>query len=129
MRLFDRPRLSIVREPTIDQEPISRHFHGEAERPAVFAEAAQASKRRDILMTITVKVGEAKTHLSDLLAKVEAGEEVIIARGNDPIARLTRVRREGDVRAVIAEIRAARADLPKTTVDELLAWRDEGRRV
>ena len=27
-------------------------------------------------MSITVKVGEAKTHLSDLLAKVEAGEEV-----------------------------------------------------
>ena len=37
-------------------------------------------------MSITVKVGEAKTHLSNLLAKVEAGEEVIIARGNAPIA-------------------------------------------
>ena len=34
-------------------------------------------------MTITVKVGEAKTRLSELLAKVEAGEEVVIARGND----------------------------------------------
>ena len=32
-------------------------------------------------MTMTVKIGEAKTHLSELLAKVEAGEEVIIARG------------------------------------------------
>ena len=32
-------------------------------------------------MTITVKVGEAKTHLSDLLARVEAAEEIIIARG------------------------------------------------
>ena len=38
-------------------------------------------------MSITVKVGEAKTHLSDLLAKVEAGEEVIIARGNELIAK------------------------------------------
>lgn len=36
----------------------------------------------------TVKVGEAKTHLSDPLAKVEAGEEVIIARGNEAIAKL-----------------------------------------
>ena len=80
-------------------------------------------------MSITVKIGEAKTHLSDLLSKVEAGEEVIIARGKDPIARLTRIRREGDVRAVIDEIRAARAGLAKTTPDELLAWRDEGRRV
>ena len=32
-------------------------------------------------MTITVKVGEAKTHLSELLAKVDAGEDVVIARG------------------------------------------------
>ncbi|NKX17439.1 type II toxin-antitoxin system prevent-host-death family antitoxin [Ochrobactrum pseudogrignonense] len=39
-------------------------------------------------MTVTVKVAEAKTHLSDLLARVEAGEEVIISRGNTPIARL-----------------------------------------
>lgn len=79
-------------------------------------------------MSITVKIGEAKTHLSDLLAKVEAGEEVIIARGAEPIAKLTRIRREGDVRAVIDEIRAARVGLPKTTADEILAWRDEGRR-
>ncbi|CAH2401823.1 Antitoxin (modular protein) [Mesorhizobium escarrei] len=42
-------------------------------------------------MTITVKVGEAKTHPSNLLAKVEAGEEVIISRGNDPIAKLSRI--------------------------------------
>ena len=59
-------------------------------------------------MSITVKVGEAKTHLSALLAKVEAGEEVIIARGSAPIARLSRIRREGDVAAVIEEIKAAR---------------------
>jgi prevent-host-death family protein len=79
-------------------------------------------------MTITVKVNEAKTHLSDLLAKVEAGEEVIIARGNDPIAKLTRVRREGDAGAAIAEVLAARQGRPKTTIDEILDWRDEGRR-
>ena len=80
-------------------------------------------------MTITVKVSEAKTHLSDLLEKVEAGEEVIIGRGNDPIAKLTRFRRENDVEAVIAEIKAARAGRPKTTVDEILAWRHEGHRI
>jgi antitoxin (DNA-binding transcriptional repressor) of toxin-antitoxin stability system len=79
-------------------------------------------------MPITVKIGEAKTHLSELLCKVEAGEDVIIARGQEPIAKLTRIRREGDVRAAIDEIRAARAGLPKTTPDEILAWRDEGRR-
>lgn len=56
-------------------------------------------------MTVTVKIGEAKTHLSELLARVEAGEEIVIARGNDPIARLTRIQRRSDVEAAIEEIR------------------------
>ena len=33
-------------------------------------------------------VHEAKTHLSRLLARVEAGEEIVVARGNVPIARI-----------------------------------------
>ncbi|MBV9566920.1 MAG: type II toxin-antitoxin system prevent-host-death family antitoxin [Hyphomicrobiales bacterium] len=79
-------------------------------------------------MTITVKLGEAKTHLSQLLAKVEAGEEIIIARGNEPIAKLSRFRQEKDVDAVIAEIKAARIGRPKTTMEEILAWRHEGHK-
>ncbi len=35
-----------------------------------------------------VNVGEAKTNLSKLLAQVEAGEEVEIARNGVPVARL-----------------------------------------
>lgn len=35
-----------------------------------------------------VNVHEAKTHFSRLLAQVEAGEEVVIARAGKPIARL-----------------------------------------
>ena len=37
----------------------------------------------------TVTVHAAKTNLSKLLARVEAGEEIVIARGRTPIARLT----------------------------------------
>ena len=37
----------------------------------------------------TVNVHEAKTHLSKLLARVERGEELVIARGGRPVARLT----------------------------------------
>lgn len=79
-------------------------------------------------MPITVKVGEAKTHLSELLSRVEAGEEVIISRGNDPIAKLSRIQRCNDVEAVIEEISAARARAKPVTQDEIRAWRDEGRR-
>jgi antitoxin (DNA-binding transcriptional repressor) of toxin-antitoxin stability system len=79
-------------------------------------------------MTITVKVGEAKTHLSELLARVEAGEEIVIARGNDPIAKLSRIQRRSDVETAIEEIRAARARAKPVTADEIRTWRDEGRR-
>lgn len=79
-------------------------------------------------MTITVKVGEAKTYLSDLLAKVEGGEEVIISRGNAPIARLSRFNVESEVEAAIAEIKSARARRAKTAPEEIRLWRDEGRR-
>ena len=36
----------------------------------------------------TVNVHEAKTHLSKLLERVEAGQEVVIARAGRPVARL-----------------------------------------
>lgn len=35
-----------------------------------------------------VNVHQAKTHLSRLLHKVEAGEEVVISRAGDPVAKL-----------------------------------------
>lgn len=43
----------------------------------------------------TVNVQEAKTHLSRLLERVEAGERIVIARAGKPIAELAPVvRRE-----------------------------------
>jgi prevent-host-death family protein len=79
-------------------------------------------------MPTVIKTGEAKTRLSELLARVEAGEEVTIARGDEPVARLVPVARAGDARAAVADILAARTGLAATTADELIAWRDDGRR-
>ncbi len=39
-------------------------------------------------------MGEAKTNLSQLLARVEAGEDVEIARNGVPVAKLVRVERD-----------------------------------
>lgn len=39
----------------------------------------------------TVNIHEAKTHLSRLIEKVGAGEEVVIARAGKPVARLVPV--------------------------------------
>jgi prevent-host-death family protein len=36
----------------------------------------------------TVTIHEAKTNLSELIRRVEAGEEIVIARGNKPVAIL-----------------------------------------
>jgi len=43
----------------------------------------------------TVNVHEAKTHLSRLLAQVESGTEVVIARNGTPVARLVPCRPRG----------------------------------
>jgi prevent-host-death family protein len=40
----------------------------------------------------TVNIHEAKTTLSQLLAEVEQGEDVVIARNGVPVARLTAIR-------------------------------------
>ncbi|MDZ4762759.1 MAG: type II toxin-antitoxin system Phd/YefM family antitoxin [Alphaproteobacteria bacterium] len=39
-------------------------------------------------MSDPVTIHAAKTHLSKLIARVEQGEEIIIARGDKPVARL-----------------------------------------
>jgi antitoxin (DNA-binding transcriptional repressor) of toxin-antitoxin stability system len=75
-------------------------------------------------MPIDVKIGEAKTHLSKLLAQVEAGEEVIIHRGPEPIAKLSRMRSANEVERAIAAIRAGRARFTlAVSVDDILAWK------
>jgi prevent-host-death family protein len=43
-----------------------------------------------------VSVHEAKTHHSRLLRQVSAGEEIVIARGGKPVARLVPVERPRD---------------------------------
>ena len=39
-------------------------------------------------MSLTVNVIEAKTRLSELLGRVQLGEEVVIAKAGTPVARL-----------------------------------------
>ncbi len=56
---------------------------------------------------------DAKTHLSELVARAERGEEVVITRHNKPVAKLVPVGRPR--RAAIAGRRAA--------IDALLAFK------
>jgi prevent-host-death family protein len=79
-------------------------------------------------MTRTVKVAEAKTHLSELLTKVESGEEIIIARGDTPVARLVPMDDEERRANLFRLIRRDRAKNTPVSLEEILQWRDEGRR-
>jgi prevent-host-death family protein len=43
-------------------------------------------------MAAIVNIHDAKTHFSKLLARVSAGEEIVIARAGKPVARLAPIR-------------------------------------
>jgi prevent-host-death family protein len=47
-----------------------------------------------------VNVHEAKTHLSNLLKRVEAGEEITISRAGVPVARLIAAAPKGQTRPI-----------------------------
>lgn len=76
-------------------------------------------------MAIQVNVHEAKAHLSALLARVEAGEEVVIARRGTPVATLAasapRPRPLGFVAGSVPE-----SFFEPLTADELAAWERGG---
>jgi prevent-host-death family protein len=78
----------------------------------------------------TVGLFEAKTHLSELIARAERGEEVVITRHNKPVARIVPI--EGSApdaaarrAAVSALLRSARG---RTLGTDWKVLRDEGRR-
>ncbi|MDE2652738.1 MAG: type II toxin-antitoxin system prevent-host-death family antitoxin [Gemmatimonadota bacterium] len=71
-----------------------------------------------------VNVHDAKTHLSRLLAQVEAGEEVIIARRGRPVVRLVPYRGQGKRQP---DVLKGRIEVPDSFFDplpkrELKAW-------
>jgi len=75
---------------------------------------------------------EAKNKLSALLDLVEQGEEVVITRHGKEVARLVpprTVNNRDEARAAMARLRArAKALKLNLTLDEIKAYRDEGRR-
>ena len=77
-------------------------------------------------MTRRMKIGEAKTRLSALLAEVEAGEDLVICRGATPIARVMRIAGEGEHAMLSAALRRERAKQKTVTTAEILSWRHEG---
>jgi prevent-host-death family protein len=75
----------------------------------------------------TVNVVEAKAHLSELLDKVESGEEVVITRHGRPVAQLCAVARPKLPLEPLAKFRATMPPWPKPSAELLREARDEER--
>ena len=73
----------------------------------------------------TVTVADAKARLSDLLAQVEAGEEVVITRRGQPVARLSHVEKPKEAVKSLAEFRARMPRWRKPSADLLRETREE----
>jgi prevent-host-death family protein len=76
---------------------------------------------------VTVSLAQAKAHLSELLTKVEAGEDVMITRHGRPVARILRAA-QPKAELPLQELAAFRATMPRLrrpSADLLREARDE----
>ncbi len=73
---------------------------------------------------VVVNVHQAKTQLSRLLAQVETGEEVVIARRGEPVARLVRCKHPGKRQPDVLKGQIVVPDsfLDPLPEDELKVW-------
>lgn len=76
---------------------------------------------------ITVNLARAKAHLSELLDKVEAGEEVVITRHGRPVALISPAARPKQPLRLqaLAEFRASMPRLRRPSAELLREVRDE----
>ena len=83
----------------------------------------------------TFNIAEAKTHLSKIIARVEQGEEITIARNNKPVAVISAARKSVDeiIAAGVALRESIRARIGgQNVLGPGETWRDfidEGRRM
>jgi prevent-host-death family protein len=79
---------------------------------------------------LTINLAHAKAHLSELLDKVENGEEVVITRHGRAVARLSCVSRpKRPLAQMLDDLAAFRATLPpqrRSSAEVLRQMRDEG---
>jgi prevent-host-death family protein len=90
-------------------------------------------------MNTAIGLFEAKTHLSEYVARAEAGEELVILRHNKPVAKIVPFAQPGNSRprfdpdrrrAAVRQLAALRAEKvfdPQVSQQDLVAWIREGR--
>jgi prevent-host-death family protein len=81
-----------LRGPCRFQQPLASLSH-----PAGFLGLTSWSNRL-VFEDMNVSIYEAKTRFSELIAKVEQGEELVVSRRNRPVARIVPIRDSGQKR-------------------------------
>lgn len=76
----------------------------------------------------TVKIAELEKNFSELMAEARAGEDIFISEDGAPVARLVPVSAEDDGAELARLIRQERASRKAVSLEEILQWRDEGRK-
>ena len=76
---------------------------------------------------VTVTLVEAKAHLSELLDKVEAGEQVVITRHGKPVANIAGIGVPKKPIPSLVEFRARMPKLKEPLSESLRKVRDEQR--
>jgi prevent-host-death family protein len=77
-----------------------------------------------------IQASTAKAQLAELLDDVERGETIIITRHGREIAevRPSEAERRRQIAQARADIEEMRKTAPRVTAEEILSWRDEGRK-
>jgi prevent-host-death family protein len=77
-----------------------------------------------------IQSSEAKAQFSELLDQVERGETIVITRHGKPIARLVPDEEARKLRfdEAVERMNRRRKQNKPVTIDEIIAWKNEGRR-
>jgi len=76
---------------------------------------------------VTVSVAATKAHLSELLDRIEKGEEIVVTRRGKPVARLSPVKSQKKPFPSLAEFREGIPQLKTSGSKVLQMIREEGR--
>ena len=77
--------------------------------------------------SLSIEASVAETELNDLLTLIERGEEIVLTRQGEPIATLSQVKKQLKPFKSRAELRAGQPMSKTSSVDTLIALRDEAR--
>jgi prevent-host-death family protein len=76
-----------------------------------------------------VSAYEAKTHFSALLERVSKGESIVITKHGHEVAKLSPVKTQMSPAEAVEKLKAFSKGIKSSaTLEEILVWKDEGRR-